>query len=160
MIEINMEGSFENITQQNKVLKVKLLYPDSEIPTRGSKFAAGYDLYSYNNDIIIIPPNSRALVKTGIAITVPHGTYGRIAPRSGLSLKNNIDTGGGVIDEDYGGEVGVILINHGTEPFIVTKGDRIAQLIIEKIEMIDILTVDELDKFDRGTGGFGSTGKN
>jgi len=91
-------------------------------------------------------------------VQIPEGCYGRIAPRSGLASKNFIDVGAGVIDCDYRGNVGVLLFNFSEEQFIVNKGDRIAQLICEKIEYPELEQVDELDITERNTAGFGSTG--
>ncbi|XP_047397979.1 deoxyuridine 5'-triphosphate nucleotidohydrolase, mitochondrial isoform X2 [Sciurus carolinensis] len=127
-------------------------------PTRGSKRAAGYDLYSAYD--YIVPPMEKALVKTDIQIALPSGCYGRIAPRSGLAAKHFIDVGAGVIDEDYRGNVGVVLFNFGKEKFEVKKGDRIAQLICERIFYPDIEEVQVLNDTERGSGGFGSTGQN
>jgi dUTP pyrophosphatase len=102
------------------------------------------------------------LIKTGISVAVPNGTYGRIAPRSGLALKNGIDVMAGVIDADYRGDVGVILVNLGSSPFTINPGDRIAQLILEKIEyntsVQEIGEADDLSPTSRGANGFGSTG--
>lgn len=106
----------------------------------------------------VVPARGRALLKTDIAIAVPAGTYGRVAPRSGLALKAGIDTGAGVIDEDYRGNVGVILFNHSDADFAVAAGDRIAQLILEAIVTPGVDVVEELDDTARGAGGFGSTG--
>ena len=106
----------------------------------------------------VVPARGRALLKTDLAIAVPAGTYGRVAPRSGLALKAGIDTGAGVIDADYRGNVGVILFNHSDTDFAVAAGDRIAQLILEAIVTPPVAAVDELDDTDRGAGGFGSTG--
>eukprot|EP00729_Bicosta_minor_P008294 gene8294-15172_t len=139
-----------------EVLKVKKLTELASLPTRGSALAAGYDLRSAYD--ITIPAQGKALVKTDIAIAVPEGHYGRVAPRSGLAHKHFIDVGAGVIDADYRGNVGVILFNHNTTEFAVAKGDRIAQLILEKISTPEIVEVDDLDATDRGEGGFGSTG--
>lgn len=100
------------------------------------------------------------LVKTDIQIEVPTGCYGRVAPRSGLALKNSIDVGAGVIDEDYRGNVGVILFNFSDLDFDVKKGDRIAQLICERIAYPKLVEVDTLTETVRGEGGFGSTGTN
>lgn len=127
-------------------------------PTRGSARAAGYDLYSAYD--YTIPSMEKALVKTDIQIAVPSGCYGRVAPRSGLAVKHFIDVGAGVIDEDYRGNVGVVLFNFGKEKFEVKKGDRIAQLICERIFYPDLEEVQTLDNTERGSGGFGSTGKN
>ncbi|XP_003471906.1 deoxyuridine 5'-triphosphate nucleotidohydrolase, mitochondrial isoform X2 [Cavia porcellus] len=127
-------------------------------PTRGSARAAGYDLYSAYD--YTIPSMEKALVKTDIQIGLPSGCYGRVAPRSGLATKYFIDVGAGVIDEDYRGNVGVVLFNFGKEKFEVKKGDRIAQLICERIYYPEIEEVEGLDSTERGSGGFGSTGKN
>ena len=91
-------------------------------------------------------------------MNIPVTCYGRIAPRSGLAWKKHIDVGAGVIDADYRGNVGVVLFNHGEEDLQVKRGDRIAQLILEKISYADIVEVDDLDATARGDGGFGSTG--
>lgn len=99
------------------------------------------------------------MVSTDISFTVPVGTYGRIAPRSGLAVKNGIQTGAGVVDRDYTGEVKVILFNHSQKDFAIKKGDRIAQLILERIvENAQVVVVDSLEESARGAGGFGSTG--
>jgi len=137
-------------------LLVKRLNEHATLPARGSPLAAGYDLSS--SEDVSIPKGTRGLVGTGIAFTVPHETYGRIAPRSGLAVKKGIQVGAGVIDRDYTGEVKVVLFNHGDEDFVIKKGDRIAQLVIEKIEMPEVKLVDELLVTERGEGGFGSTG--
>lgn len=128
----------------------------AEAPYRGSAGAAGWDLKSVAN--IIIPARSRALVKTGLVIMVPSDTYGRIAPRSGLALNNGIDVGAGVIDADYRGEVGILLFNHSDSDFQVNIGDRVAQLILEKIDLADATEILSVDATPRGNGGFGSTG--
>jgi deoxyuridine 5'-triphosphate nucleotidohydrolase len=106
----------------------------------------------------MIPAGGRGIVQTDLSIGCPAGTYGRVAPRSGLTVKNGIHVGAGVIDADYRGPVGVVLFNLGTEPFEVKKGDRIAQLILEQIVMAPVEEVTELDATVRGGGGFGSTG--
>src|SRR6056300_1714550 len=137
-------------------LLVKKLNGSAYVPARGSPLAAGYDMCSSVDTTI--KSGCRGLVDTGIAFTVPYGTYGRIAPRSGLAVKKGIQVGAGVIDRDYTGEVKVVLFNHGDEDFVIKKGDRIAQLIIEKIEMPEVKLVDELLVTERGEGGFGSTG--
>lgn len=100
------------------------------------------------------------MVKTDIQIEVPEGTYGRVAPRSGLAWKNFIDVGAGVIDQDYRGNVGVILFNHSDTPFEIKKGDRIAQLILERIVHPVVVEAETLSDTNRGAGGFGSTGTN
>ncbi|KAF2977762.1 hypothetical protein EK904_007730 [Melospiza melodia maxima] len=116
-----------------------------------------YRLSAYD---CVIPPMEKAVVKTDIQIALPSGCYGRVAPRSGLAAKHFIDVGAGVIDEDYRGNVGVVLFNFGKETFEVKKGDRIAQLICERIYYPELEEVETLDDTERGEGGFGSTGKN
>lgn len=166
------------------MLRVKKLSENAIIPTRGSEFAAGFDLSSAVDTII--PARGKGIVKTDLAIAIPELTYARIAPRSGLAWKNFIDTGAGVVDYDYRGNVGVILFNHGDTDFAVNRGDRVAQLILvllssnitmrdinriypclltyllwlfqERISMAPVEEVDELPETDRGAGGFGSTG--
>ncbi|KAF2705334.1 dUTP diphosphatase [Pleomassaria siparia CBS 279.74] len=137
-------------------LQVQLLSDKATAPTKGSAFAAGHDLYSARD--IVIPARGRAIVATDISIAVPAGTYGRVAPRSGLAAKHGIDTMAGVIDADYRGAVGVILANLSENDFSISTGDRIAQLIVEKIVMPDVVVVAKLDESVRGAGGFGSTG--
>ncbi|KAJ7781545.1 dUTPase-like protein [Mycena metata] len=137
-------------------LLIKRLSEKAKLPTRGSPLSAGYDLYSAEKKII--PARGKALVDTQISIAVPAGTYGRVAPRSGLASKFMIDTGAGVIDADYRGVVFVLLFNHSEKDFQVEEGDRVAQLIIERISTPDVLEVQDLDETLRGAGGFGSTG--
>eukprot|EP00741_Cyanophora_paradoxa_P005917 tig00000949_g5735.t1 len=138
------------------VLRVKKLSENATIPVRGSKLAAGYDLSSAYE--CVVPAHGKLIVLTDIAIAVPEGHYGRVAPRSGLAAKHFIDTGAGVIDADYRGNVGVVLFNHSDKPFEVKKGDRVAQLILERISTPDVVEVDDLDSTERGAGGYGSTG--
>ena len=118
--------------------------------------SAGYDLHS--SEETVIAPHSRQLGATGIAITVPAGTYGRIAPRSGMSVKLSIDVGSGVIDEDYTGEVKLLLINHSDKQYHIREGDRIAQLILEQIKTPETKMTTELQPTIRGNKGCGSTG--
>ncbi|NXY20671.1 DUT protein, partial [Atrichornis clamosus] len=139
-------------------LRFTKLSENAFAPSRGSARAAGYDLYSAYD--CVIPPMEKAVVKTDIQIALPSGCYGRVAPRSGLAAKHFIDVGAGVIDEDYRGNVGVVLFNFGKETFEVKKGDRIAQLICERIYYPELEEVEALDDTERGKGGFGSTGKN
>lgn len=137
-------------------LFVKILDESAKLPTRGSEQSAGYDLYSTQDQII--HANGKGLIKTGIAVKIPNGYYGRIAPRSGMSWKNHTDIGAGVIDADYRGELGIVLFNHSKQDLLIHKHDRVAQLIIEKIATPDIIQVDELDNTNRGENGYGSTG--
>ncbi|GAB0132137.1 hypothetical protein EsDP_00000581 [Epichloe bromicola] len=137
-------------------LQVKKLSDKARLPTRGSAFAAGYDVYAAKETVV--PARGKVLVDTDISIAVPAGTYGRIAPRSGLASKHFIDTGAGVIDADYRGQVKVLLFNHGETDFEIKEGDRVAQLIIERIYTPEVVEVQELEESVRGAGGFGSTG--
>ncbi|XP_012670261.2 deoxyuridine 5'-triphosphate nucleotidohydrolase, mitochondrial isoform X1 [Clupea harengus] len=149
----------ELVTDVSKpVLRFAKLTKNATVPTRGSSKAAGYDLYSAYD--YTIGPMDKAIVKTDIQIAVPSGCYGRVAPRSGLAVKYFIDVGAGVVDEDYRGNVGVVLFNFNKETFEVKKGDRIAQLICEMICYPDLLELETLDETERGEGGFGSTGRN
>jgi dUTP pyrophosphatase len=140
--------------------KVYLHSEKSQVPKRAEDGAAGYDLYSSEEKII--NKGERILVSTDISIQLPHETYGRVAPRSGLSVKG-IDVGAGVIDESYRGVVKVLLINNGCDNFTIKVGDRIAQLIIEKCYYpvpTVVESIKDLSISDRGEGGFGSTGIN
>src|SRR5688572_10434779 len=107
-------------------MEVVLHTANAKLPQRSTLGSVGYDLSS--SEDTIIQPNSLGCVPTGLSIKVPEGTYGRIAPRSGLAVRHNIDVFAGVIDPDYTGEVRVCLYNHGKQPFTITSGDRIAQL--------------------------------
>lgn len=139
-------------------LLIKKLSDKGRLPTRGSAFAAGYDIYAARETVI--PARGKALVDTDISMAVPAGTYGRIAPRSGLASKHYIDTGAGVIDADYRGQVKVLLFNHADADFTVQEGDRVAQLVLERIYTPEVQEVQELEESVRGAGGFGSTGHN
>ncbi|KAI1723215.1 dUTPase domain-containing protein [Ditylenchus destructor] len=131
---------------------------NANAPTYGSANAAGADLCSAEN--CVVPPHGRLLVSTGLQVAVPPGHYGRVAPRSGLAVKHFIDVGAGVVDEDYRGELKVLLFNFSDAEFSVKVGDRIAQFICEKCTRAELVAVDSLDETARGAGGFGSTGIN
>jgi dUTP pyrophosphatase len=137
-------------------LQVQRLSQNAKLPVRGTAGAAGYDLASAIKTIV--PKRGKQLVPTDLAVRVPAGTYGRIAPRSGLAWKNSIDVGAGVVDEDYTGNVGVILFNHSDVDFPINIGDRVAQLILERIAIADVDEILKIDETARGSGGFGSTG--
>ena len=145
-----------DITKMADLLRVKKISEHATLPVRGSDGAAGYDLASAYD--YVVPARGKELVKTDLSIAIPKDTYARIAPRSGLAWKHFIDTGAGVVDYDYRGNVGVILFNHGEKDFEVKKGDRVAQLILERITTPEVAEVEDLDATDRGAGGFGSTG--
>jgi len=117
---------------------------------------AGADLIAAVS--MVIPPRGRALVGTGIRLELPEGHAGLIWPRSGLAVKKGIDCGAGVVDSHYRGEIKVLLFNHSDEPFQVEPGDRIAQILIQKVETVKFVAADSLNSTARGVGGFGSTG--
>lgn len=130
----------------------------AEAPSIATKGAAGMDLRSIQK--LTLAPWQRALVKTGVRLAIPFGFVGKVCPRSGLAVKHGITVlnAPGVIDSDFSGEIGVILINLGGEDFKIYPGDRIAQLVIEKLPPIVLRETDSLDDTERGEGGFGSTG--
>ena len=138
-------------------LQVRLLTSSATPPNRQTEGSAGYDLYA--DEATVVPSRHRRMIKTGLQLGIGANRYGRIAPRSGLAFKQGIDVMAGVIDSDYTGEVGVILVNHSDADFHVAVGDRIAQLILERIDTPEVMVVDALVPTARGPGGFGSTGK-
>ncbi|WP_042275568.1 dUTP diphosphatase [[Clostridium] dakarense] len=139
-------------------LKIKKLSEEAMIPNFAHKGDAGMDLYSIEE--VVIPSNETRLIKTGISIQLPKNTEAQVRPRSGMALKHSITVLNtpGTIDEGYRGEICIILINHGKEEFVVTKGMKIAQMVVKPIYDINIEEVKELDNTERGKGGFGSTG--
>ncbi|MDY7034444.1 MAG: dUTP diphosphatase [Thermodesulfobacteriota bacterium] len=134
---------------------------DVPLPRYMTEHAAGMDLYACVDDDILIMPGQRRLIPTGIALAVPRGYEAQIRPRSGLAFKNGISivNSPGTIDSDYRGEIGIMIINLGDEPFIVKRGDRIAQMIINKVYHASLELTSELDTTKRDSGGFGHTGK-
>ena len=138
-------------------LLIKKLSPDAITPTRASQGSVGYDLYS-TEDSIVPCQHGRVIVGTGIAVGLPDGVYGRVAPRSGLAAKHCIDVGAGVIDPDYTGEIKVIMFNHGSEDYVIKRGDKIVQMILERCETPPIEEVLEIEDTVRGAHGFGSSG--
>ena len=169
-------------------IQLKKLSENAIVPTRGSSGAAGYDLYSTED--YILKPGERKLFKTNISVKIPDGYYGRLAPSYGLAFKHGIDVLAGVIDSDYLGDIGVILLNTSILKYVIDesdendeyqqtfdydlfrdqindeknsltikKGERIAQIIIEKCHEVEFIEVDQLDKTDRSEAGWGSTGK-
>lgn len=151
-------------------IEIKKLTNTAKIPTRGSEYAAGWDLYADNYEgckgqkdwTLIISPNSTVKIGTGISIALPNYTFGGIYPRSGLATKYGLAPANkvGVIDADYRGELIVALYNHSSLPQTIHQGDRIAQLIVQSYFNFDWVEVDELESTERGNSGFGSTGKN
>ena len=139
------------------VLQCVLLNPQAQKPQKMSKEAAGFDLYASTDGEILA--GSNALINIGIAIKIPEGHYGRIAPRSGLAVKHNIFINAGVIDADYTGEIRVVAYNGGSNTFTYKQGERVAQLILERhcSEITEVTQVDALQETNRGESGFGST---
>jgi dUTP pyrophosphatase len=135
---------------------------DLPLPAYQSPGAAGLDLMAAVplDAPVIIGPGQRALIPTGLAIALPEGTEGQVRPRSGLALRHGLTVlnSPGTIDEDYRGEIGVILINLSHESFTITRGMRIAQLVVQAVIHARIQEVDKIDETSRGSGGFGSTG--
>ncbi len=126
-------------------------------PEYASAGAAGADLRA--RTAVTILPGQRASVPTGLRLQIPPGYVGLVWPRSGLAVRHGIDTLAGVIDSDYRGEVKVVLVNHGEEPFVVAPGERVAQLLLQKVERATFAGVPDLESTGRGSGGFGSTGR-
>ena len=131
-----------------------------ELPAYATAGSAGCDLMAAIGEDLVLAPGARALVPTGIAIALPPGTEAQVRPRSGLALRHGVTclNAPGTIDRDYRGEVGVILINHGVEPFRITRGLRIAQMVVAPVSRVAWTEVDALPGTARGAGGFGSTG--
>lgn len=148
--------SSEPNSPRDDCLKVMLFSKKARVPQRASEFAAGLDLHAAQS--CVIPEWSRMTIPTDIAVQIPSGCYGRVAPRSGLAKKYFIDVAAGVIDEDYRGPLGVILVNNSAAAFTVEEGDRIAQLILERYSRCAVEVCEALDDSQRGSGGFGSTG--
>jgi len=147
----------------NPVVQIQKL-PHAEgldLPFYATTHAAGADLRAAINEDVVIPAGEHRLIKTGLAMALPDNFEAQIRPRSGLALKHGITVlnSPGTIDADYRGEVGVILINHGKEDFTVSRGERIAQMIIAPFVQANFREVTELTETERGTGGFGSSGK-
>jgi len=137
-------------------LRFKQLDPHAILPKRGSALAAGLDVCSIEE--LKIEPKQRVMARTGLAVAIPHGFYGRVAPRSGLAAKNGLDVLAGVIDSDYRGEVCCLLYNTGDETINLPAGSKICQLIVEQIITPEAEWAIDLDETARGAGGFGSTG--
>ncbi|HKX27344.1 MAG TPA: dUTP diphosphatase [Blastocatellia bacterium] len=151
-----MNQSTDANVRERLQIRVKKLHHEACLPASATPGAAGADLSCA--EAFTLQPGERRLVPTGIAIEVPPGFYGRVAPRSGLAWRHGIDTLAGVIDSDYRGELKVLLINFGQETVHFEAGERIAQLLIERVAGCDYRWSEELNETDRAAGGFGSTG--
>jgi dUTP pyrophosphatase len=139
-----------------EILRFKQLDSRAVLPKRGSALAAGLDVCSIED--LSIEPKQRVMARTGLAVAIPPGFYGRVAPRSGLAAKNGLDVLAGVIDSDYRGELCCLLYNTSDEPINLPAGSKICQLIIEQIITPEAAWANDLDETARGAGGFGSTG--
>lgn len=137
-----------------------LLSEGAKAPSYASDLAAGADICAFLQQDVVIQPGERALIPTGVKVAIPEGFEIQVRPRSGLALKNQITVLNtpGTVDADYRGEIGVILMNHAKEPFVVTPGMRIAQLVVAPVIRADFVVEEALSATTRGVGGFGSTG--
>lgn len=144
-----------------QTVRVKKLHPNAKLPTYGSAFAAGADLYACLEEPVTIRPGETYWVSTGIALEVPVGCAGLVYARSSLGAKRGLAPANkvGVVDSDYRGEVRVVLFNHSPEPQTINPGERVAQFVITPVVTPQYVEAEELLDTDRGTGGFGSTGK-
>jgi len=138
-------------------LKIKKLHPDAIIPSYAHEGDAGLDIYSLND--YLIEPGKREIISTGISCEFPLGYVALVWPKSGLSAKKGIDVLAGVIDAHYRGEYKIVLLNTSDEVFEIKKGDKVAQVLIQKVERVDVEEVGELKNSVRGEGGFGSSGR-
>ncbi len=137
-------------------IRVKRLNENARLPERSTSDAAGADICAAES--FSLAPGERRLISTGLALEIPRGYYGRVAPRSGLAVRSGIDVMAGVIDADYRGEVKILIVNLGSANVSFAVGDRIAQLIIERAAPAEYTWASELDETVRADGGFGSTG--
>ena len=147
----------ESCENPSSEFQCKLLRPTALAPRRAHPHDAGWDLYASDERWVLA--RSSATVATGIAVAIPPSYYGRIAPRSGLSVKYNIEVGAGVVDAGYRGELIVKLYNHGDDNYLVRAGDRVAQLIVTHIYQGELEVVETLPGSERGAAGFGSSGR-
>tara|TARA_Y100000996_G_scaffold152720_1_gene117586 strand:- start:2696 stop:3142 length:447 start_codon:yes stop_codon:yes gene_type:complete len=147
--------------KQNTVLIKKLNNNSFDLPKYQTEGSVGMDLSAFIENDILIKPNERGLIPTGIVVSLPQNIEGQVRPRSGLSLKYGITVlnSPGTIDSDYRGEIKVILINHGNEDFLIKNNDRIAQLVFNEVVKVSFKEVKDLDQTSRDQKGFGSTGK-
>ncbi len=148
------------MTKNSIDVMIKKLSPKAQIPFYATNLSAGCDLCAHIDTDFVLNPSERTLIPTGIAIALTKGYEAQIRSRSGLALKNGVVVlnSPGTIDADYRGEIKVILINHGSEPFVITPGMRIAQMIVAKHETVSFVEQENLEETERLSGGFGSTG--
>lgn len=134
---------------------------DIKLPEKMSQLAAGFDLHAAVEEPVVLNPGERKLIPTGFAIAMPGELEAQIRPRSGLAFKHGITclNSPGTIDADYRGEIKVLLINHGQEPFTIERNERIAQMVFQTVPSVEFVQVEQLSDTVRGSGGFGHTGK-
>ncbi|MFD0869137.1 deoxyuridine 5'-triphosphate nucleotidohydrolase [Chlamydia abortus] len=134
---------------------------DIQLPQKMSELASGFDLYAAVSEPVTLQPGERGLIPTGFSLAMPGELEAQIRPRSGLALKHGITAlnSPGTVDADYRGEVKVLLINHGQEPFVISRNERIAQMVFQYVPTVRLEEVEELSETGRGAGGFGHTGK-
>lgn len=145
----------------NPRVEFKKLRPDAVVPKYMTPGAAGLDLSAAIDAPITLKPGERRLIDIGLAVAIPPGYEGSVRARSGLAIKHGIGlvNAPGTVDSDFRGELRVIVINHGHEPFVISNGERIAQMVIAPVAQADVIEVTELSETERGQGGFGSTGR-
>lgn len=143
-----------------RILRLNPDHKDLPLPGYATDGSSGMDVAAALDGDRTIDPGERVLLPTGFALAVPRGVEVQVRPRSGLALKHGVTVlnAPGTIDSDYRGEVKVILVNHGSEPFVVRRGDRIAQLVVASVTRAEVVETDSLDDTERGAGGFGHTG--
>lgn len=144
-----------------KTMRVKRLSPDAKLPVRATASSAGYDLCACVDKPVLVPAGGRVMIPTGIAVEIDEGYAGFVFGRSGLGIKHGLAPSNavGVIDSDYRGEIMVGLSNHSDEDYFIQPSERIAQLVLQAVELPETVEVHELTETARGEGGFGSTGK-
>ena len=143
------------------MVKIKIVNRGrQQLPAYATELSAGMDLRANIDESITLNPMERRIIPTGLYMALPPGYEAQVRPRSGLALKHGITVlnSPGTIDADYRGEIGVLLVNLSTEPFVITEGERIAQMVIARHEQGQFVVVDELDQTERGEGGYGHTG--
>ena len=142
-------------------VQVRRLRPDAIVPRYQTADAAGMDLHAALDQPVQVAPGASVAIPTGLAMAIPRGYEGQVRPRSGLARKHavTLTNSPGTLDSDYSGEIQILLINHGHEPFTIEPDDRIAQLVIAPVVQAALVEVDELPNTERGSGGFGSTGR-
>jgi dUTP pyrophosphatase len=144
-------------TNQKLQVQITILSPNAKMPTYAHEYDAGFDLYSTSD--VTLNPKERALVPTGISMAIPKGYVGLVWDKSGVAKNFGITTLGGVIDSQYRGEIQVILLNTSTQPIPIDAGQKIAQMLLQKVEQVEFVQVEALDQTTRGDGGFGSSGR-